>query len=98
MKQIPNLPSSIAQYISGKPYTVDDIGRSGSAIYLFDDCVLKVEPHNKANEQAVSMMRWLNSKLPTPAVPFVPPEAPRMPLPARALLPAALLPRMPHRT
>lgn len=63
-----NLPTSISQYIAGKLYTTDEIGRSAAAVCLFDDCVLKTEPHRKENEHAVSMMRWLEGKIPAPRV------------------------------
>ena len=65
---ISSFPETITAHIADKPYTVDDIGRSGSVIYLFDDCVLKVEPHSEETERIVSMMRWLAGKVPSPEV------------------------------
>ena len=38
------LPDSIREKVSGKDFRIDDLGKSGSKIFLFDDCVLKCEP------------------------------------------------------
>ena len=37
------LPESIREKVSGKDFRIDDLGKSGSMIFLFDDCVLKCE-------------------------------------------------------
>ena len=37
------LPESIQEKVSGKDFRIDDLGKSGSRIFLFDDCVLKCE-------------------------------------------------------
>ncbi len=68
-----DLPENIRKLIDGKPFKTDDIGRSGSRIFVFDDCVLKiVEVRDKAirdkNDETVRVMRWLDGKLPVPKV------------------------------
>ena len=68
-----DLPENIRNLIDGKPFKTDDIGRSGSQIFVFDDCVLKiVEVRDKAirdkNDETVRVMRWLDGKLPVPKV------------------------------
>ncbi len=68
-----DLPENIRKLIDGKPFKTDDIGRSGSRIFVFDDCVLKiVEVRDKAirdkNDETVRVMRWLEGKLPVPKV------------------------------
>ena len=40
--EINKLPASIKKLIASKPYTVDSVGKSGSGVYVFDDCVLKI--------------------------------------------------------
>jgi kanamycin kinase/aminoglycoside 3'-phosphotransferase-3 len=70
---IKNLPSSIQTLISDKPYETDSMGKSGSGVYVFDDCVLKiVDARNKQfrerNDISVQVMRWLDGKLPVPNV------------------------------
>ena len=71
--EINNLPSSIKNLINGKPYMVDSFGKSGSGVFVFDDCVLKiVDARNKLirehNETSVQVMRWLEGKLSVPKV------------------------------
>jgi len=57
----------IQQLIKDKEYKSDDIGRSGSKIMIFDDCVLKVVKRQAEDEDAVvRMMRWLEGKVPVP--------------------------------
>ena len=68
-----NLPENIQKLIKGKPFKTDDIGKSGSKILMFDDCVLKIEDArdkslSKKNDISVQVMRWLKSKLPVPEV------------------------------
>ena len=62
------LPGSIRQMISGKAYQTDDIGMSKARVMVFDDCVLKIAPYQKKNEETVHVMRWLENKLPVPKV------------------------------
>ena len=71
--EINKLPASIKKLIASKPYTVDSFGKSGSGVFVFDDCVLKiVDARNKLirenNESSVQVMRWLEGKLPVPKV------------------------------
>ena len=62
------LPKSIFKHVDGKPYVTDDLGKSGSKIMIFDDCVLKAENYRKENEEVVTMMKWLEGKIPAPKV------------------------------
>ena len=63
-----SLPESIRRLISGKEYQANDVGMSKAQIRVFDDCVLKIEKYRKQNEETVSIMRWLDGKLPVPKV------------------------------
>ena len=60
------LPDSIFNLLDGKPYELDSIGMSGAKIMIFDDCVLKVSPFRKEDEETVRLMEWLDGKLPVP--------------------------------
>ena len=62
------IPESIRQRIAGKAFQTDDVGMSKAQITVFDDCVLKIVPYQKKNEETVSVMRWLENKLPVPRV------------------------------
>lgn len=62
------IPKSIEQRISGKAFIADQIGLSKAQVVVFDDCVLKIAPYRKKNEETVDVMRWLEDKLPVPRV------------------------------
>ncbi len=62
------IPPSIEQMISGKAYTADKTGMSRAQVLVFDDCVLKIAPCRKRNEETVEVMRWLENRLPVPRV------------------------------
>lgn len=67
-KIIQELPDFIKKMISGKPYSVDKIGMSGSKVILFEDVVLKIEKYNKNTCDTVKVMKWLDGKVPVPKV------------------------------
>lgn len=62
------LPEAIRQRIAGKAFEPDEIGLSGAQVMVFDDCVLKIAPYRKKNEETVAVMRWLEGRLPVPRV------------------------------
>ena len=65
---LPPLPENVRSLVEGKPFTIDDIGRSGSQILIFNDCVLKIVPFDEKNDLAIKTMRWLEGKIPVPKV------------------------------
>ena len=62
------IPDNIQSLISGKEYTANDIGKSDAKVMVFDDCVLKIDPGSRQNEETVEVMNWLQGKLPVPKV------------------------------
>ena len=62
------IPREINNYIKDLPYTVDSIGMSGSTILTFDDMVLKIEKPSEHFDRMISIMRWLDGKVPSPKV------------------------------
>lgn len=63
------LPSDLQTLLGDRPYTLDNVGMSGSQVLCFDDMVLKIEKHTDAHEREVSMLTWMVSKnLPVPEV------------------------------
>ncbi|MBR5730998.1 MAG: hypothetical protein IKX89_03500, partial [Firmicutes bacterium] len=62
------IPESIRQRIAGKGFRADEVGMSKAKVLVFDDCVLKIAPFQKKNEETVRVMRWLEGKLPVPRV------------------------------
>lgn len=65
---LPPLPMCIQEQIQNLPYTMDDVGLSGSTVIVFADRVLKIEPHSTKVDGTVEMMHWLTGKLPIPQV------------------------------
>ena len=62
------IPENIKKIIEGKPYELDDIGKSNSKVMLFDDFVLKIMPLGMEEEETVQMARWLTGKVPVPEI------------------------------
>ena len=63
------IPDKIKKLITGKKHTIDDMGKSGSSILIFDDCVLKIMDSRLHNEESsVEVLNWLKGKLPVPEV------------------------------
>lgn len=62
------LPDSIENFIAGKSYISDGIGKSDSSILIFEDMVLKIERYCAGTEKTIDVMKWLEGKLPVPHV------------------------------
>lgn len=62
------LPDRIKELVSGKGCRADTVGMSKARIFVFDDCVLKIEKACKKNDETIAMMRWLEGKLPAAKV------------------------------
>lgn len=63
-----NLPESIRKFIDHKTYHIDNVGCSDSQVRIYDDLVLKIEKERPELEDMVSLMKWLEGKLPVPKV------------------------------
>lgn len=63
-----SLPSSIQALIGDRTGRSEDIGCSGSTVIVYSDMVLKIEPPTPIGDRTVTMMRWLEGKLPVPVV------------------------------
>lgn len=63
-----HLPSAIEEIVQARPYTQDTIGRSGAAILLYSDMVLKIQPESTGSRRELAAMRWLSGKLPVPEI------------------------------
>jgi len=62
------IPPAIQAWIGGRVGRTETVGRSGSAVVIYADMVLKIEPPCTETDRAVTMMRWLAGKLPVPVV------------------------------
>ena len=63
-----HLPDSICQLTEGKACRREKTVLRGSELLIFDDCVLKITPCSREDEESVQIMRWLEGKLPVPKV------------------------------
>lgn len=61
-----NIPADIKHYIKGRPFTADNIGKSGSGVYIFEDMVLKVEKMNEGIFAMLGVVNALEGRLPLP--------------------------------
>ena len=66
--ELMKIPSVIREKIDGKSYRQEDIGRSGSAVLMFDDMVLKIEKTCAAADNEYAILSWLDGKLQAPRV------------------------------
>lgn len=68
------LPETIRNLIEEETYKIDNIGMSGSSVFLYKDKVLKVQEYNEEAENEYRMMQYLSDsygkqgKLPVPDV------------------------------
>jgi kanamycin kinase/aminoglycoside 3'-phosphotransferase-3 len=62
------LPDSICQLTEGKACRREKTVLRGSELLIFDDCVLKITPCSREDEESVQIMKWLEGKLPVPKV------------------------------
>ena len=62
------LPERIFKLVDGKYYEIDDTGMSGAQILIFDQWVLKKMPVSAKNDDIVTLMKWLEGKIPAPKV------------------------------
>lgn len=61
-------PQSIAEKLEGKKSVSDTVGESDSAVLLFEDAVLKIEPTNESADHEYAALQWLQNRLPVPKV------------------------------
>lgn len=62
------IPNKIQKIIGNKKYDIDNVGMSGSSVYMFEDKVLKIQTAGNESENEYLMMKWLQGKLLIPEV------------------------------
>lgn len=63
-----SFPQTIAERIAGQTPVSDTIGESDSAVLLYTDCVLKIEPTNENSTHEYAALQWLQNRLPVPKI------------------------------
>ena len=61
-------PAVIAEKTAGEAFETDSIGRSDSAVLLFEDKVLKIEKTSSVSDNEYAILQWLDGRLRTPRV------------------------------
>ena len=62
------LPQKIQNLIESEAYNTDDYGMSGSCVLLFEEKVLKIQNPGPEAENELSMLQYLQGKLPVPKI------------------------------
>ena len=62
------LPEMIRRSLRAGEYRREGIGMSGSAVLVYPDQVLKIQPDGPEARNEAFMLRWLKDRLPVPAV------------------------------
>ena len=60
------LPEKLLRLTEEEAYTMDRTGMSGAAIRLYRDRVMKIQPWGPETENEISMLAYLQGKLPVP--------------------------------
>lgn len=59
---IQSLPEAIRKHIEGREYTIDNMGKSGSKVLIFEDMVLKITDKPCDDKDAVEMSAGLKAR------------------------------------
>ena len=62
------IPEAIQRHTDGKKFICDDIGKSDSSIYIYDDMVLKADRNIQNAEICIKVTEWLDGRLPVPEI------------------------------
>ncbi len=63
-----SLPESIRMHVADRSYQINNVGCSDSQVRIYDGSVLKIEKERPELADMVSLMKWLEGKLPVPKV------------------------------
>ena len=62
------IPKVIQPIVGEEPYTLDQMGMSGSEILCIKKSVLKITEKNDVSDREIEMLLWLQHRLPVPKV------------------------------
>ncbi len=66
--EIYHMPVAVRKYVDGKTCHIDDVGCSDSQVRIYDEFVLKIEKERAGSADMMSLMKWLEDRLPVPKV------------------------------
>ena len=61
-------PEKIRAYVKDSAFRLNDVGMSGSQVYVFDKYVLKVQPVTAETDNEYEILKWLAGRCPTPSI------------------------------
>ena len=62
------LPKSIAAHLNEKSYVINDVGLSGSAVRVYDDSVLKIQPYSSESHNEHALLQFFSRRDLSPKV------------------------------
>ena len=68
MKNTTKLPQNIAKLLGNQAYAVDNIGLSTATVHMYDNAVLKIQPHSVVSDNEYQMLQFLSQRKLAPAV------------------------------
>ncbi len=69
MYKLIKLPNCINKHIENISYKFNDVGHSNSKVICFEnDLILKIDHSNTNSNMEITMMKWLQDKLPVPKI------------------------------
>ena len=60
------IPASIKRHIGNQNGHLDDVGRSGAQVMVFNDMVLKIQPESAVTTNEHIMLKWLQGRIQVP--------------------------------
>lgn len=62
------IPSGIERLLKAKSYALDGVGMSDSAVHIYDDCVLKIQPYSIETDNEHKMLQFFSLRNLAPRV------------------------------
>ena len=66
--KIQTLPEEIEEIVGGMAYALDEIGKSGSEVRIYDRHVIKIQPRSGETDQEAAIAAWVGRRLPVPEI------------------------------
>ena len=62
------LPNKIAELLKDRAYYIDNVGLSNSAVRVYDDCVLKIQPYSTETDNEYKLLQFFSQRNLAPRV------------------------------
>lgn len=61
-------PERIEELVHGEPYTRNEVGMSGSQVFMYSDKVLKIQKRSPETDNESEVIRWISGRIPVPRI------------------------------